>query len=516
VDDDCDGDVDDGVAGCCVPDATRSCGVDAGECRAGTETCGAGGAWGACLLDGVPVVLPGETAETCDEKDDDCDGITDEPGATGCADRFRDADEDAYGAGASECLCVPTGAFTATVDGDCDDADAGVNPVAAEVCDGRDDDCDGQTDEGFDLGASCTAGVGACTATGALVCDGQGAVACGATPSSPTPEACNGVDDDCDAATDEAGATDCTSFYRDPDSDGYGAGDPQCLCATSGDYTVTTAGDCAAAVASIHPGATERCNGLDDDCDGATDEAFTVGATCTAGIGECTRVGQTICKADLTGTVCDAVAGAPLAEICNGKDDDCDGATDEGFTVGTTCTAGIGECTRVGQTICKVDASGTVCDAVAGTPLTEICNGKDDDCDAATDEAGATGCTSFYRDQDADGYGAGALQCLCARSGDYTATTAGDCNDTVASVRPGATEQCNGVDDDCDGATDESAPQVLCANQRGVCAGSRVSCSGGSYPPCGATEYGGSYQPAELSCDLLDNDCDGTTDEGCP
>lgn len=88
--------------------------------------------------------------------------------------------------------------------GDCDDHDASVGPGAVEVCNGRDDDCDGVTDNGYDVGASCETGVGLCRAVGAMVCDAAGAaVVCSAVAGAPTPESCNGLDDDCDGDVDE-------------------------------------------------------------------------------------------------------------------------------------------------------------------------------------------------------------------------------------------------------------------------------------------------------------------------
>jgi len=87
----------------------------------------------------------------------------------------------------------------------------------------------------------------------------------------------------------------------------------------------------------------------------------------------------------------------------------------------------------------------------------ERCDDKDNDCDAEIDEEGATGCTTYYLDNDNDGYGtSGSGRCLCAPSGGYTSTQDGDCNDSEAAVNPGASEDCDdGIDNDCDGKQDE-------------------------------------------------------------
>ena len=73
-------------------------------------------------------------------------------------------------------------------------------------------------------------------------------------------------------------------------------------------------------------------------------------------------------------------------EVCNGDDDDCDGVVDQGFDVGGGCTVGLGACTNEGLRICN-GPNATVCDAVAGDPIAENCdNGIDDDCDGQLDD----------------------------------------------------------------------------------------------------------------------------------
>jgi len=82
--------------------------------------------------------------ELCNGRDDDCDGLTDEALA---ADWFADGDGDGFGAGAAIHTCAPPAGHVA-VAFDCDDAAPAVHPGVAETCDGRDEDCDGFTDEG--------------------------------------------------------------------------------------------------------------------------------------------------------------------------------------------------------------------------------------------------------------------------------------------------------------------------------------------------------------------------------
>jgi subtilase family serine protease len=204
---------------------------------------------------------------------------------------------------------------------DCDDKDPQRNPGAKEICDGEDNDCDGQIDEIFtDKGKPCQRGIGACQKTSTYVCNRDGSrLVCG-----------------------------------------------------------TTAGT------ATH----ERCNGKDDDCDGQTDEDFVnLGKLCSQGIGECQGTGKQVCTKDEKGTECSARTHPPSAEICDGKDNDCDGLIDELFlSKGRTCEVGKSECTNRGTLRCKFDGSGLECSVLPKAPAPEVCDRKDNDCDGLVDE----------------------------------------------------------------------------------------------------------------------------------
>jgi hypothetical protein len=199
------------------------------------------------------------------------------------------------------------------------------------------------------------------------------------------------------------------------------------------DGALRDADDCDDQAPAVHPGAEERCNGIDDDCDAEADEGFILGGACSAGVGACERSGVTVCSPDGGGTVCGATPGEPQPETCDGRDDDCDGVSDDGFDVGAACTVGIGACARSGAKVCTPDAAGTTCDAIPGPPAAETCNGLDDDCDGAADEE------------------LGELRCgvgLCARAA--PACLAG-VPQLCAPGEPAAEICGNGVDEDCDG-----------------------------------------------------------------
>jgi glutamine cyclotransferase len=235
-----------------------------------------------------------------------------------------DADKDGFGVG------------RACAGGDCDDSDASVAPNKGELCNGKDDDCDGEIDEGV-----------------ANACGG-----CGALP----PEVCNGFDDDCDGAVDEgvtnacggcgpAGSEVCNGFDDDCDGTidlgvcGVCAPGEQEPC-FAGMPEQAGVGPCVVGVRTCEDGvfgacvgsgipSGEVCNGQDDNCDGSTDEG--VSNAC----GGC---------------------GPTQTEVCNGLDDDCDGATDEGVT--SPC----GACTPCGQALIFPAEAGVVSPTLSVAP----------------------------------------------------------------------------------------------------------------------------------------------------
>ncbi len=513
-------------------------------------------------------VMNPQAAETCDGKDNNCDGRVDEEGALGCYEYHRDGDGDGWGTDLVKCLCDPSGKYTADVGGDCNDVDKNVYPGAMEACNGRDDDCDTEVDEEDALGcvtrfydgdqdgygvasdARCL-----CKSAGLYTASVTGDCDDGDAKRNPgAQEKCNGQDDNCNGQTDEEGASDCTVYFYDYDWDTYGGNDFKCLCAPEQLYRATVGGDCNDQSSVIKPGAVEKCNGADDDCDGITDpeDAQLCGAFYKDADGDqygnpadskclCAAVGM---YRVTVGTDCDdqdVTVNPGAQELCaNGKDDNCNGQTDDdevggcegcihyfedvdGDTYGKTQ---VFECLSGPSGDLRATRGGDCNDDVAavnpGAP--EHCNAVDDDCDALTDEEGAADCVPYFYDNDNDNYGTSDFKCLCAPSGKHRATSSGDCNDEAAYVNPGATEVCNGADDNCNGQTDEAgatgcqayyqdndqdgwgqeASKCLCAAASPYTANLAGDCD----------DYRASVNPNGVEeCNSRDDDCDGLTDE---
>ena len=304
--------------------------------------------------------------------------------------------------------------YTATT-GDCDDGDKSVNPLATEQCNGVDDDCNGQTDD------SVTAPIGTCLSDGVCTgplpngkpvaqCDGKNGYVCSypAGYESVNETLCDGYDNDCDGQTDEGLLNACGSCGADPteicngkddDCDGETDESPNMdavVCGGEGVCVLATpvcngVDGPACQLPPSYEVTETRCDGVDNDCDGATDEELGLGQSCVVGRGECQAAGVLKCGPS-GATLCAADVGQPRAEVCGDNlDNDCNGQTDEGFDVGSQCTVGLGSCRVIGKMVC-VSTGGTAstCDATPAKPLSfERCdNGIDDDCDGLTDEAG--------------------------------------------------------------------------------------------------------------------------------
>jgi len=505
VDDDCDGIVDDGTVGydddgdtwteldgdCddddadSYPDAEEQCDGADNDCDEvidedtvcfdddGDCYC-EGGSCDGSIYDGCDSLGTGDCddadpsanpdgVEVADAVDNDCDGTVDE-GTTAF-----DDDGDCY-CESGPCQGSVDATCGSVVDGDCDDTSDDINPGADEQCDGIDNDCDSGIDEADAIDASTwypdtdadSYGDGslpsvACTQPSGSVADSSDCDDADATINPAVTEYCNGYDDDCDGTTDESDAADVSTWFDDADSDGYGwvyTTVVQCV-APSG--YVADSSDCDDASSSTYPGATEYCDGHDDDCDGSTDESDAADASTWYadddgdGYGDASSP-SVQCYAPsgyvADSTDCDdlnATSYPGATEYCDGHDDDCDGSTDESDAADASTWYADGD----------GDGYGNPSSYSVGCyqPASYVSNNTD--CNDG--DAGLNPATYWYQDSDSDGYGSSSYWTQqCTQPSGYV-SNASDCNDGRSSSYPGATEYCNGYDDDCDGYTDESS-----------------------------------------------------------
>lgn len=192
---------------------------------------------------------------------------------------YVDGDLDTYGNAAFSILSCETSApagYSAD-NTDCVDNNGGINPGATEVCNLIDDNCNGQTDEGFDVDND------GFTSCGGDCNDNDNTVFPGAT------EVCNGVDDDCNLLIDDG--LSFTTYYADGDGDTYGnAGSSVSTCDGAPAGYVSDNTDCDDNNNAVYPGATEVCNSIDDDCDGQTDENLLVAGPISGPAVQCVAV----------------------------------------------------------------------------------------------------------------------------------------------------------------------------------------------------------------------------------
>ncbi len=450
--------------------------------------------------DADPEVAPG-IEESCDGKDNDCDGSVDEDVALTF---YADTDGDGYGdpAVSTEACDAPAG-FVDNPD-DCDDTNADTNPGAGEVCDGVDNDCDAQVDEDagltFYLDADADGyGVETDTVVGCEPPLGYVADAgdCDDTDPGISPvaeETCDGIDNNCDGAVDEGVAQ---PFWLDADQDGFG--DPATgteACDIPGDGYVGNGDDCDDTDPAINPSAEEVCDGIDNDCDGTPDDGLLdlMLYADSDGDGFGTGPAHPACEpqdgmAELSGDCDDAdpTTYPTAAELCDGKRNDC-------RYVAQGVPEDEQDADGDGVPPCLQDCDDA--DPAVNPSAEEVCDGIDNDCDGATDENGPN---TFYADQDGDGHGAGEPFNGCdilegwAESGD-------DCDDADPATYPGADEACDGKDNACSGTLPEDEADE----------------DGDGFMPCSDDcddQNADVYPGASEVCDGADTDCDGTLPE---
>jgi hypothetical protein len=366
---------------------------------------------------------------------------------------------------------------------DCNDGDRSINPGVAEDCtDGIDNDCDGMVDTADPNAVNCPP---SCTDL-----DGDGFFVEGGD--------CGPVDcDDRDPLVNPAAMEDCFNGLDD-DCDGMtDDADPECPSCTDADrdgyYAEDGCGteiDCDDGDRRINPGASEDCtDGMDNDCDGLTDaddpEAVGCPPICTDADAD-GFYAENGCSTPADCNDMDPTINPDALEDCfDGLDNDCDGQIDGSDG---DCAPSCTDADNDGYY--AEEGCGTAVDCDDLDPMVrpgaeEVCtDGVDNDCDGMVDMAdpGAVGCPAQCTDADADDYNVEGGGCGPA-----------DCDDQDSAVNPGASEDCsNGLDDDCDGLVDDEDTD------------------------CGACVPTHQKESGKRCSDTIDNDCDGATDYADP
>jgi hypothetical protein len=435
--------------------------------------------------DGDPNVFPGAD-EICDDKDNDCNDEIDE----GLALLFY-IDQDGDGFGDEEQAveaCSPAFGLS-TIANDCNDQDINISPLAVEVCDGLDNNCDGETDEDvttiyyrdFDedgFGDENNTEEACVQPEGYIVnADDCDDIESYVNPSAV--EVCDTMDNDCDDDIDEAGSIGEATFYADIDNDGFGDPNTTLVSCTLPVGYATTNTDCDDGAIDTYPDAPELCNNIDDNCDDDIDEDEAIDAQHwnidydSDGFGsdsyvlvQCAQpTGYVLDDTDCNDSMSSIYPNA--VEYCNEMDDDCDGNIDEldavdlstfyedidndGYGINSSTTESCSAPTNYSAVSGDCDDGN---DAVSPNAL-ELCNNIDDDCDGNIDESDSTDVAIFYSDADEDGFGDPSQSIESCSQPIGFVDNDQDCNDSDSSTNPNIIELCNDVDDDCNGIIDD-------------------------------------------------------------
>ena len=349
-----------------------------------------------------------------------------------------DSEEDAAGLSPEQDAAGPA---------DTDDSMDGCQPAerGTEICDGMDNDCDGQVDEEFRTG-SCTVGQGACQREGTFECVSESKAECNVEPAESGDEVCgDGVDNDCDGQVDEDNASDAATWYADSDGDGFGNSEETTTACQQPDGYVDDEEDCDDGDPEVYP----RSFYLDQDEDG-----YTTSETETVCNGEESPEGYAGSQSSLVDCDdTDDTINPGASEVCDGNDTNCDGTVDNIPQNSAEGTMWYVDCDGDGYAPDTQDRLRT-CGKPVQAELQNICNAS----------------TADWTDRDP------------------TVSGQADCNDAVPEAHP---DQTSWFEDPMTGVTDVEQWDYNCDGEVTRRYTRGTSCDGtGSVPECKSTGVG--------------------------